>query len=103
MRRGAVRCAGDGLAHCTLCWMRAPRPARWWSHRRTEYGTALVPHADRYSESRGSWGVAKVPTVVVEVEQEDGLIGVGVSTGGEAACFIIEQHLSMFIEGTYPP
>ena len=53
----------------------------------------------RYSESRGSWGVAKVPTVVVEVEQEDGLIGVGVSTGGEAACFIIEEHLAMFVEG----
>jgi len=53
----------------------------------------------KYSESRGSWGVAKVPTVVVEVEQEDGLIGVGVSTGGEAACFIIEEHLAMFVEG----
>ena len=53
----------------------------------------------KYAESRGSWGVAKVPTVVVEVEQDDGLIGVGVSTGGEAACFIIEQHLAMFVEG----
>ena len=27
----------------------------------------------RYAASRGSWGVAKVPTVVVEVEQDDGL------------------------------
>jgi len=53
----------------------------------------------KYSESRASWGVAKVPSVVVEIEQDDGVIGVGVSTGGEAACFIIEQHLAMFVEG----
>eukprot|EP01046_Picozoa_sp_COSAG06_P061036 COSAG06_NODE_13227_length_1280_cov_1.680779_1_plen_301_part_01 len=53
----------------------------------------------KYSESRSSWGVANVPSVLVEIEQEDGLIGVGMSTGGEAACFIIEQHLAMFVEG----
>ena len=53
----------------------------------------------RYSESRAKWGVAKVPTVIVEVEQSDGLVGVGASTGGEAACFVIEQHLAMFVEG----
>ena len=53
----------------------------------------------RYSGSRASWGVARVPTVVVEVEQDDGLIGIGASCGGEAACFIIEQHLAMLVEG----
>ena len=53
----------------------------------------------KYAESRASWGVAKVPTVVVEVEQEDGLIGVGASCGGEAACFLIENHLAQFVEG----
>lgn len=53
----------------------------------------------KYSGSRSSWGVAKVPTVIVEVEDEAGRIGVGASTGGEAAAFIIEHHLSMFIEG----
>ena len=53
----------------------------------------------KYSESRGSWGVANVPSVVVEIEQEDGLVGVGMSTGGEAAAFIIEHHLAMFVEG----
>jgi L-rhamnonate dehydratase len=41
----------------------------------------------------------KVPSVVVEIEQDDGLVGVGVSTGGEAACFLIENHLAMFVEG----
>ena len=53
----------------------------------------------RYAGSRASWGVARVPTVIVEVEQDDGLVGIGASCGGEAACFIIEQHLAMLIEG----
>ncbi len=53
----------------------------------------------KYSGSRKSWGVANIPTVIVEVEDDNGLVGVGVSTGGEAAAFIIEKHLSMFVEG----
>ena len=43
--------------------------------------------------------MARVPSVIVEVEQSDGLIGIGTSTGGEAACLVIEQHLAMFVEG----
>ena len=43
--------------------------------------------------------MARVPTVIVEIEDELGLVGVGASTGGEAAAFIIERHLSMFVEG----
>lgn len=53
----------------------------------------------KYSTSRSSWGVAKVPSVIVEIEDEQGRVGIGTSTGGEAACFIIEHHLSMFVEG----
>jgi len=53
----------------------------------------------KYSESRASWGVANVPTVIVEIEDEEGRVGVGASCGGEAACFLIEQHLSQFVEG----
>jgi L-rhamnonate dehydratase len=53
----------------------------------------------QYSGSRKSWGVANVPSVIVEIENEKGLIGIGLSTGGEAAAFIIEKHLSMFVEG----
>ena len=52
-----------------------------------------------YSGSRASWGVARVPTVIVEVEDEAGRIGIGASTGGEAAAYVIERHLSMFVEG----
>ena len=52
-----------------------------------------------YAGSRSSWGLANVPTVIVEIEDEAGRIGIGVSTGGEAAAFLVEHHLSLFIEG----
>lgn len=38
-------------------------------------------------------------TVVCEVELHSGVIGVGVSIGGPPACFLIEEHLSRFVEG----
>jgi L-rhamnonate dehydratase len=40
--------------------------------------------------------------VVVEVEADDGTTGVGVSIGGEPACYIVEKHLSRFVEGQDP-
>ena len=53
----------------------------------------------KYSGSRSTWGVAKVPSVIVEIEDEQGRVGVGTSTGGEAAAYIVEHHLSLFVEG----
>lgn len=41
-------------------------------------------------------------SVVVEIETEDGTTGVGVSIGGEPACYIVEHHLSRFVEGQDP-
>ncbi len=71
-----------------------------WDHERTHPPIAnpmsIFP---RYSGSRKSWGVANIASVIVEIEDEDGRIGIGLSTGGEAAAFIIEQHLAMFVEG----
>lgn len=52
-----------------------------------------------YAGSRQSWGVANVPSVIVEIEDEDGRVGIGVSTGGAAAAFLIERHLALFVEG----
>jgi L-rhamnonate dehydratase len=71
-----------------------------WDHKTTHPPiTNPMSRFAKYSGSRKSWGVANVPSVLVEIEQEDGLIGIGMSTGGEAACFIIEHHLAMFVEG----
>ena len=44
----------------------------------------------------------RLGTVVVEVELDDGIIGIGCSIGGEPACYIIEKHLSRFVEGQDP-
>jgi len=71
-----------------------------WDHKTTHPPiTNPMSMFPKFSGSRSSWGVAKVPTVIVEIEDEQGLVGVGTSTGGEAACFIIEEHLAMFVEG----
>lgn len=56
----------------------------------------------QYSAARKSWGINALGSVIAEVETEDGTIGIGVSIGGEPACFIIENHLSRFVEGQDP-
>ncbi len=40
--------------------------------------------------------------MVVEVEADDGTTGVGVTIGGEPGCYIVENHLSRFVEGQDP-
>lgn len=57
---------------------------------------------EQYKKSRKSWGINALGSVVVEVEADDGTTGVGVSIGGEPACYIIENHLSRFVEGEDP-
>jgi L-rhamnonate dehydratase len=49
--------------------------------------------------SRKAWGIDALGTVVAEVELHSGVVGVGISIGGEPACFIIENHLARFVEG----
>ncbi len=57
---------------------------------------------EKYKANRTSWGINALGTVVCEVELDNGIIGIGTSIGGEPACFIIEQHLSRFVEGQDP-
>jgi len=56
----------------------------------------------QYSQTRKSWGINAMGSLVVEVEAEDGTVGVGVTIGGEPACYIVERHLSKFVEGQDP-
>lgn len=39
---------------------------------------------------------------MLQVEAEDGTCGVGITIGGEPGCFIVEKHLSRFVEGQDP-
>eukprot|EP00045_Choanoeca_perplexa_P017980 m.273438 g.273438 ORF g.273438 m.273438 type:complete len:442 (+) comp17684_c0_seq22:905-2230(+) len=61
-----------------------------------------MSHYPLYSAARKTWGINALGSVIVEVEADDGTVGVGVSIGGDPACFIIENHLSRFVEGQDP-
>jgi L-alanine-DL-glutamate epimerase-like enolase superfamily enzyme len=55
-----------------------------------------------YRASRTSWGIDALGGLVVEIETAGGEIGIGVSQGGEAGCFVIERHLRRFLVGSDP-
>jgi L-rhamnonate dehydratase len=55
-----------------------------------------------YRQSRQSFGINVLGTLVVEIEADDGTVGFAVTTGGEPACFIVERHLARFLEGRDP-
>lgn len=57
---------------------------------------------EEYKAKRTSWGINEMGTVVVQVELDDGACGIGCSIGGEPACYIIENHLSRFVERKDP-
>src|SRR5215216_7164293 len=52
-----------------------------------------------YRQSRQSFGINVLGSFVVEIEANDGTVGLAVTTGGELGCWIIERHLARFIEG----
>ena len=56
----------------------------------------------KYAGARTSWGINALGSCVVEVEADDGTTGVGVTTAGAPGCYIVENHLSRFVEGEDP-
>jgi L-rhamnonate dehydratase len=52
-----------------------------------------------YRQSRRSFGINVLGTLVVEVEASDGTVGFAVTTGGEIGAFIVEKHFARFVEG----
>ena len=56
----------------------------------------------QYRQSRRSFGINVLGTLVVEIEAADGTVGFAVTTGGEPAAFIVERHLARFLEGEDP-
>jgi L-rhamnonate dehydratase len=51
-----------------------------------------------YRAHRSSFGINLFGSLVVEVESDDGQVGIGVSTGGVPAAYLVEQHLARFVE-----
>lgn len=56
----------------------------------------------QYAGARTSWGINALGSCICEIEADDGTTGVGVTTAGEPGCYIIENHLSRFVEGEDP-
>jgi L-rhamnonate dehydratase len=52
-----------------------------------------------YRQTRSSFGLNVLGTLVIEIEADDGTIGFAVTTAGEVGAFIVEKHLARFIEG----
>ncbi|MGI8456578.1 MAG: L-rhamnonate dehydratase, partial [Propionibacteriaceae bacterium] len=52
-----------------------------------------------YAESRRSFGLNVLGTLVVQVEADDGTVGFGVTTAGEPGAWVVEHHLARFLEG----
>jgi L-rhamnonate dehydratase len=52
-----------------------------------------------YRQSRRSFGINVLGTLVVELEASDGTVGFAVTTGGEIGAYIVEKHFARFIEG----
>jgi L-rhamnonate dehydratase len=52
-----------------------------------------------YRQSRRSFGIDVLGTLVVEIEASDGTVGFAVTTGGEIGAFIVEKHFARFLEG----
>lgn len=52
-----------------------------------------------YRQTRSSFGLNVLGTLVIEIEADDGTIGFAVTTAGEIGAFIVEKHLARFIEG----
>ncbi|WP_457972287.1 L-rhamnonate dehydratase [Arthrobacter sp. D1-17] len=52
-----------------------------------------------YRQSRQSFGLNVLGTLVVEVEADDGTVGFAVTTAGELGAYIVEKHLARFVEG----
>ncbi|EMD84401.1 L-rhamnonate dehydratase [Pacificimonas flava] len=55
-----------------------------------------------YRQSRQSFGINVLGTLIVEIEAEDGTVGFAVTTGGAPAAYIVERHLSRFLIGRDP-
>src|SRR4030081_2846287 len=52
-----------------------------------------------YRQSRRSFGIDVLGTLVVELEASDGNVGFAVTTGGVIGAYIVEKHFARFVEG----
>jgi L-rhamnonate dehydratase len=54
---------------------------------------------EKYREKRSSWGIGVLGAIVVEIETEDGVVGVATGSGGVPAAWMIHNHFRRFLVG----
>jgi len=52
-----------------------------------------------YRAKRTSWGIGVLGSIVVEIEAEDGTVGVATGTGGVPGAWLIGNHFARFLAG----
>jgi L-rhamnonate dehydratase len=55
-----------------------------------------------YRDSRDSWGMGVLRSILVEIEADSGEVGFATGAGGDAACYLIERHFRRFVIGSEP-
>lgn len=55
-----------------------------------------------YRASRTSWGIGVLGSLLVEIEDNHGRVGIATGFGGEPAAFLIDRHFSRFVHGADP-
>jgi L-rhamnonate dehydratase len=53
----------------------------------------------KYRDRRSSWGIGVIGALVIEIETEDGTVGVATGSGGVPAAWIIRHHFARFLVG----
>ena len=54
---------------------------------------------EQYKRKRSSWGIGVLGSILVEIESEDGTVGIATGTGGVPAAWLIKHHFSRFLSG----
>lgn len=52
-----------------------------------------------YREKRSSWGIGVLSAIIVEIETQDGSVGVATGSGGMPAAWLIRHHFTRFLIG----
>ncbi|HWA20460.1 MAG TPA: L-rhamnonate dehydratase [Devosia sp.] len=52
-----------------------------------------------YREKRSSWGIGVLGSLMVEIETENGVVGVATGSGGTPAAWMIKNHFARFLVG----
>lgn len=57
---------------------------------------------EAYKASRTSWGIGVLGSIMVEIELDNGIVGVATGFGGPPACWLIQNHFRRFVVGSDP-